>query len=239
MELWNSGKNWSSMHLDRCSFKYKFVKNNTRAVSVHCSEKQRTSCGWRVCGTVKGLYGPFVINRCCLEHSCGNNLIKDDTSRLSSKMCSTMVIENLKNNPIYSGVNVQDYIKTTYGFTLPYKKAWRTLQHACDHIFGVYTESFNQLRWYGNVAKETNPGTEVFLESQPTSNRFSRFFIAFKASLDGFKHCRPMLFIDATSLKGRFKGQLLTAIGKDGDNGTILTLLYLLSNAVLNTYRLY
>ncbi|XP_028066671.1 uncharacterized protein LOC114269541 [Camellia sinensis] len=33
------------------------------------------------------------------------------------------------------------------------------------------------------------------------------------------RHCRPLLFIDGTFLKGKYKGTLLTATAKDGDQG--------------------
>ncbi|KAL7189291.1 hypothetical protein ACSBR1_039020 [Camellia fascicularis] len=39
------------------------------------------------------------------------------------------------------------------------------------------------------------------------------------ACIDGFTHCRPLLFLDATFLKGRFKGFLLAATAKDGNQG--------------------
>ena len=66
---------------------------------------------------------------------------------------------------------------------------------------------------------ETNPGSVYEIKADPDTNQFERFFIAFNDCLEGFQHCRPMIFIDATSLKGRYKGQLLSATRKDGDNG--------------------
>ncbi|XP_028076038.1 uncharacterized protein LOC114278223 [Camellia sinensis] len=48
---------------------------------------------------------------------------------------------------------------------------------------------------------------------------FKRFFVAFNASIQGFRHCRPLLFIDGTFLNGKYKGTLLIATTKDGDQG--------------------
>ncbi|XP_028073479.1 uncharacterized protein LOC114275683 [Camellia sinensis] len=42
------------------------------------------------------------------------------------------------------------------------------------------------------------------------------------AWLDGFNHCRPLLFLDGTFLKGRFKGNLLAATAKDANQGLSL-----------------
>ncbi|KAL7221485.1 hypothetical protein ACSBR1_023442 [Camellia fascicularis] len=37
------------------------------------------------------------------------------------------------------------------------------------------------------------------------------------ACIDEFNHCCPLLFLDTTFLKGRFKGFLLAATAKDGN----------------------
>ncbi|XP_028059440.1 uncharacterized protein LOC114263144 [Camellia sinensis] len=44
-----------------------------------------------------------------------------------------------------------------------------------------------------------------------------RLFVAFHGSISGFDYCRPLLFLDGTFFKGRFRGNLLAAIGKDGN----------------------
>ncbi|KAL6580481.1 hypothetical protein OROMI_008505 [Orobanche minor] len=62
-------------------------------------------------------------------------------------------------------------------------------------------------------------GSVVSLEANKNTKHFERVFISFKACLDGFKKCRPMLFIDRTFMIGRVKGTLLAATAKDGDNG--------------------
>lgn len=86
-------------------------------------------------------------------------------------------------------------------------------------LFGSYNDSFDELRWYSDALLKTNPGSITALETEPTENRFKRMFIAFNASIEGFKTCRPMLFVDGTFMKSRYKGTLLAATAKDGNNG--------------------
>lgn len=59
-----------------------------------------------------------------------------------------------------------------------------------------------------NESKRLNPSIiSTFIEENVWLDpNFMMFFIAYKACRDGFKHRRPMLFVDATTLKGRFKG---------------------------------
>ena len=47
---------------------------------------------------------------------------------------------------------------------------------------------------------------------------FSEFFWTFHPSIEGFKHCRPVLSIDGTHLYGKYKGTLMIVMGCDGNN---------------------
>jgi hypothetical protein len=50
--------------------------------------------------------------------------------------------------------------------------------------------------------------------------RFGRFYICLDACKRGFLvGCRPFIGLDGCHLKGQYTGQLLTAIGKDANNG--------------------
>ncbi|XP_028123131.1 uncharacterized protein LOC114320217 [Camellia sinensis] len=79
--------------------------------------------------------------------------------------------------------------------------------------------SYDEIRWYMDIVMSTNPGSYLRLDYSHQSGRFKRFFVAFNPSIEGFRHCRPLLFIDGTFLKGKYKGTLLTAAAKDGDQG--------------------
>ena len=47
---------------------------------------------------------------------------------------------------------------------------------------------------------------------------FNSAFWAFGSCIRGFRHCRPMISIDATHLYGKYKGKLLIAMATDGNN---------------------
>ncbi|KAL7259791.1 hypothetical protein ACSBR1_005623 [Camellia fascicularis] len=61
---------------------------------------------------------------------------------------------------------------------------------------------------------ENNPESYINIDYNEQTNRFIRYFISFKACIDGFNYCRPMLFLDGTFLKGKFKGNLLALLPK-------------------------
>ncbi|CAL8161865.1 unnamed protein product [Prunus armeniaca] len=65
----------------------------------------------------------------------------------------------------------------------------------------------------------TNPGSHCVLECDPTTSCFQRLFICYGACIEGFRWCRPLLFIDATYFKSKYNGQLICATGRDGNQG--------------------
>ena len=93
------------------------------------------------------------------------------------------------------------------------------VEKARGQVFGDYTTSFEKLRWYVDQLKKTDPGTYTQFEYDSTTLKFSRLFIAFRACIQGFNDCRPLLFLDGTFLKGRTKGCVLAATAKDGNQG--------------------
>ncbi|KAL7238967.1 hypothetical protein ACSBR2_004962 [Camellia fascicularis] len=60
-------------------------------------------------------------------------------------------------------------------------------------------------------------GSYIHIKYDEQNNWFLRYFISFKACIDGFNHYRPLLFLDGTFLNGKFKGNLLAVTTKDGN----------------------
>ncbi|CAL5440549.1 unnamed protein product [Camellia sinensis] len=110
-------------------------------------------------------------------------------------------------------------MKDGYGLDISYRVAWLGVEKARNEVFGDHAMSFDQLRWYSDAVMENNPHSYINLDFDQQTERFVRYFIAFRACIDGFNGCRPLLFLDGTFLKGRFKGTLLAATAKDGNQG--------------------
>ena len=70
--------------------------------------------------------------------------------------------------------------------------------------------------------EQSNPGSVVIWKTcdinMSNTEIFQCVFWSFKASIEGFEHCRPIMSIDGTHLYGKYKGTLLIAMGCDGNN---------------------
>ncbi|KAK2649706.1 hypothetical protein Ddye_017195 [Dipteronia dyeriana] len=82
---------------------------------------------------------------------------------------------------------------------------------------------FAQIRKYGNILVEMNPGSMAKVHVNPM---FERFFLCFHAMQIGFlKGCKPLIGLDGCHLSSEFGGVLLSAIAIDA-NGGIFPLAY-------------
>ncbi|XP_026458183.1 uncharacterized protein LOC113358715 [Papaver somniferum] len=109
-----------------------------------------------------------------------------------------------------------------YGVDLTYSQAYHGLQFTKQFLWGDDIKSYSEFVWYKDAIEHYNPGSVVNFEFDSVTRRFKRFFVAFEASITGFNnYCRPMLFIGCTFLTGKFKGGLMVACGKTGNQDFI------------------
>ncbi|CAI9278984.1 unnamed protein product [Lactuca saligna] len=89
-------------------------------------------------------------------------------------------------------------------------------------IEGDLKDHYFKLWEYSVEIKRANPGSHVEVYVQPQSNSivvFERFYVSFKGVVDGWLNgCRKVIGIDGCFLKGICKGELLSAVGRDGNN---------------------
>ncbi|KAH1199267.1 hypothetical protein GmHk_18G052672 [Glycine max] len=117
------------------------------------------------------------------------------------------------------------FVRQVFGYTITYRKAWLAKQWALGKVYGNWEESYNILPKYLQALQLFIPSTIVRIQtipaldesSQPIPSKviFHQLFWSFKACIDAFAFCKPIVKIDGTWLYGRYKGTLLIAIAQD------------------------
>jgi hypothetical protein len=127
----------------------------------------------------------------------------------------------VKKNPNKGPTDAKDKLEADFGIKLKYSKVWSGLQVARDQIHGSYDESFQLLFNWAAQLEISSPRSivDIELETIGEHRRFRRIFVALKPCIDGFlAGCRPFIGLDASSLNGKYLGQLVSATGVDGHN---------------------
>jgi len=127
----------------------------------------------------------------------------------------------LKKNPSKGPKAAKEKVEGDYGIKLKYSKEYSGMQLALQQIHGKYEESFKLLfNWKGQI-DITCPGSIIEIDVGKGGKRrmFKRIFVTLKPCVDGFlAGCRPFISVDASSLIGKYTGQLASATGVDGHN---------------------
>ncbi|KAL7181063.1 hypothetical protein ACSBR1_040011 [Camellia fascicularis] len=194
-------------------------KNNSVRITAVCMMRESKKCMWSTHARVLRTDEFFYIRKWNREHSCGVTVWTAKNPRAGSELVSDIISEPVRDRPLTRPTDVVYDLKKDYGLEISYRVTCLGVEKARGEMFGTHSISFDQLRWYSNAVMNNNPGSYINSDYDEQNHWFERFFISFKACIDGFNHCRPLLFLDSTFLKGKFKGNLLAASAKDGNQG--------------------
>ena len=121
---------------------------------------------------------------------------------------------------------VQTKVFARLKYRISYGKAWRAKHAALERRFGSYFDAYDYVVHLLHTLQQRNPGTyidiqDMFMPEFPTVRVLHRLFFSFGVCIEAFRHCRPVICVDGTFLTGKYKGQILTAIGQDGQNQVV------------------
>ncbi|XP_024199334.1 uncharacterized protein LOC112202554 [Rosa chinensis] len=117
---------------------------------------------------------------------------------------------------------MQNAINKDFEMEVDYQMRYRARVKALKLAQGSHADQYDLLESYAHELKKRNPGTSVWIHTELDGElaRFKRIYICIEALKKGWKEgCRPYIGLDGCHLKSVHKGQLLSAVGIDGNNG--------------------
>ena len=198
------------------TFEYKFIKADKKRLTIRCKNEK---CPWRLHASIIGISPQVMIRTFEEKHVC-YGIIGSGHKNVSAKSIASKIKDKVRVNPSYGGAAVREDVHLDLGIKISKSMAYRAKELAFVAINGTYEESYESLPKYCVDLVATNPDTVAIVESRPSVKNpelteFSRMFVSFGAAGKGFSHCRPLLGLDGTHLKSKYKGILLAATGVD------------------------
>ncbi|KAI8559937.1 hypothetical protein RHMOL_Rhmol04G0215400 [Rhododendron molle] len=168
-------------------------------------------------GRVDKLSGFFYIRHFNSVHDCDASVLNVQHSHASSSFIGKLVLDEVHSRPSKHPVDVLGDMNGLYGMSISYKRAWTGVEKSKADLFADYSTSFDEVCWWVETARSSNPDSVFDIDFDHETKRFVRMFVAFRASIYSFNYYRPLLFLDGAFLKARHKGCLLAASTKDGN----------------------
>ncbi|KAL4278193.1 hypothetical protein GQ457_03G025200 [Hibiscus cannabinus] len=197
-------------------FDYKYTKNEKHRIRAKC---KGVGCPFMIY-LGKGTDGIYQIKTLVSKHSCS---VTFKNKRAYYKFVGKHFVNKLKIMPKLRLTDMMALGKEEIKVELTKNVCSRARKWAVNQIRGNVKKEFNRLYDYVFALREADPtGTFDLVVERPTPNDtpiFRRLYVCFTGLKEGFiRYCRPVLCLDGCYLKGPLKGELLAAVGRDGNN---------------------
>ena len=210
-------------------FPTKIVKRNANQFDMRCKNE---GCIWRVYASKYDAL-KFVIKTFVDEHyNCPGARLQN--SAADSHFIANVIAAKVKEKPDYPAYEIAQDVNRIHRVQVSYWQAYRAKEKVINDLNGTPEEGYATLPQYCKKLRETNPGSflifettsyysgsTVILETTPSDGpdgngiKFKRLFISYKATINGFVHCRPLLGLDGTHLTSKYGDILLAATAPD------------------------
>jgi hypothetical protein len=189
-----------------------FTKNDGDRVIGVCRSRS-DGCPWRVYGSLVVGEMTFMIKSFNPTHRCTR---KYKSSIVTSRWIANRMIHKFKVQPNYPLKALYEDVKEKWNVDVSQTQLYKARQQ----IEGKRTEQYKRLWDYCETVRKTNNESCMHMKvERPTIDippRFLRLYMCLAAYKDGFRAAgRLVIGLDGFFLKGHYKGQLLTAIGRD------------------------
>ncbi|XP_060176199.1 uncharacterized protein LOC132606640 [Lycium barbarum] len=196
----------------------KLRPNQPSKVRAKC--KGNKQCKWLCYAAIDRDSGDFMIKSYHPVHKC--------TTSNKNKMCNTKWLaarfkDDIIKQPSLRIWEIQDMCRDKLGLYVGRTICYRAKMQILRESIGDWNLEFARLCDYADMIKQTNPGSSVWVrmdrESCPGKNLFVYFYVCLDAlKKEWMEGCRKIIRFDGCFLKGACKGELLVAVGKNGNN---------------------
>ncbi|KAJ9567808.1 hypothetical protein OSB04_003774 [Centaurea solstitialis] len=185
---------------------------------------QQNQCKWRCYARLMKKEGSFQVISLDDVHTCSRNFKYG--SLINYKWIGKEFGSMIRMNPDIKLCEITDLVIKKYKCMLTPSQCRRAKMWALTVYEKSLVEHYGLLRAYGDELLRSNPGSTVKLgvTTNPDDQvYFDRFYVCLHGLKEGWKKgCRRIIALDGCFLKTVCQGELLTAIGRDGNNHIFL-----------------
>lgn len=226
------GRTFPNMHEFRMCFKTYAVRKEFDTKTMWTDRKKfyarckgfdggAKPCKWYISARRQPDGRTIRVNQIPHEHTCITSSQKVSTMT-SQAWVAKKITPILARTPNTTAKNLKLDLEKKYPIKLNYTTVWKAKQRAMKELYGDWANTFRMLYCFKAEVEKRSPGSIVEIDTEVAPDGkvyFSKFFMALKPCIDGFKAgCRPYLSIDSSFLTGKWNGQLAACNALDGHN---------------------
>ncbi|GKV06937.1 hypothetical protein SLEP1_g18754 [Rubroshorea leprosula] len=193
-------------------------KNDKLRMRAVCKNEK---CDWKILLAMDTPTNSWMVKTFYNSHTCSRIVTNKvcTSSVAADHLVKTRGVSSLRMNR----GDVFEAIRDDLGVELTPVQRKKTKDKLKKKFESVSNAEYNRLFDYANELRSKDPEASVVLQccrqSVDTTPTFLRMYVCFSALKKGFlAGCRRVIGVDGAFLKGAYKGELLTAVGRDANN---------------------
>ncbi|XP_023758661.1 uncharacterized protein LOC111907101 [Lactuca sativa] len=201
-------------------YQLRFGKCDRSRILVRCGKKSdENKCPFRCWASWMGNELTWQVKSLEKKHVCARKYSLG--SLITPGWIANHYLNDLIRNPKTKVKEMKADFLQNYSLKLSRGQCERARALAFTLIDGKLTDHYARIWDYGNEVLRSNPGStvEIGVDVNPDAKYFKRIYICLKALKERWlKGCHKVIDLDGCFLKGKVKGELIAAIGRDGNN---------------------
>ena len=197
---------------------YKLIKFDTNRLVVRCIHD---ACLWSIWAICNKKHEMWLISKCKGPHSCTSLQVATDGRMMDSRFISIALEQYIREDIGRSIKDLRSMLLAKQRHEVTMYKVWEAKQKVVKRIYRDFDELNTEFPRFLMALDDANPDIVTLLKCNPHVLRtciFNSAFWAFGPCIRGFRHCRPVISIDAMHLYGKYKRKLLIAMATNGNN---------------------
>ncbi|XP_010556405.1 PREDICTED: uncharacterized protein LOC104825732 [Tarenaya hassleriana] len=196
-------------------FNVKLDRSESKKLIAVCTHE---GCQWRIYCSVDVTLDKWVIKTYYPHHS---HIPNGKAKMLKMRQIANMFVDKLRRNPGYTAADIQYDLQTEYNLTVRKTICYKARRIGLGIVMEDQKVQFGKLWDYEAELHRSNPNitTEICTKTERGNEVFDKFYICFEVLREAWKqYCRPVIGLDGCFSRWSLKGELLTAVGMDGNN---------------------
>ncbi|GJZ52731.1 hypothetical protein Tco_0607616, partial [Tanacetum coccineum] len=210
------------------NMKWKFMRpilgerNGGKRLVVRCSRgnHRKTMCPYRLWASWMQKERSFHVKTLVDEHTCSRTY--EYGSLITCNRIAKNYAKRIMTNPNMKLNEIQEAILKKYKCRVTFGQPRRGKIKALEQYETCLEDHYAKLWSYAQEIMTSNPGSTCLMGVNPMPDGktyFKCFYVCFKGLKQGWlEGCRRVIGLDGCFLKTICKGELLSAVGRDGNN---------------------
>ncbi|KAL4571792.1 hypothetical protein LXL04_018557 [Taraxacum kok-saghyz] len=199
----------------------KITKSSSIRLQAKCGyDNKRKRCPFKIWASWMNNERSFQVKGLTSKHTCVRQY--KHATLVNPDWIAKQFLKQLSARPRMKAREMKEEIKKKFFCIVSTGQCYRAKKKAIEILSGKLSEHYARIWEYGGEIIRSNPGSTAKVVVDVKDNDtcvFQSFYVCFKAIKDGWvRGCRRIIGLDGCFLKGQCKGELLTAIGRDGNN---------------------